>query len=449
MADRPYSWTNDQISLVEAVATQTRSAVESARIASEEQVRLSHEALLGRLAFAIRSTLDPDEIQRTCSSLLGQALGVDRCFYATYDEGRDLIEIRTDYCRGEMKSIAGEFALSDYRHVLDHLFAEGTAVVPDMHTDLPDAFRKVLEGFDQRATIAVPLLDDGTVVAALFAATTYPRRWTRHEVGVVEQAATLTRTALESVRISRKEHAIAQRLQAALQPPLPERVPGLDLAQHYRPALDEAEVGGDFSDVFQDDQMSAYLVVGDLAGKGLAAASQVATIRNMLRFAVYNSKSLADAVSDLSRTLARHQMLSGFATLFVGCYDMRTHKLAYVNCGQEAGVVVRGATGEVATLVSSGPVIGVDIDGAFEERSIDLTGTDILAIFTDGLTEIGPSRREMLGYEGVALLLARHYRDGDAHEILGQVVTGVMAYGHGIARDDQCALVARVLDDRR
>ena len=250
----------------------------------------------------------------------------------------------------------------------------------------------------------------------------------------------------ERARITQREHKIAEQLQEALQPPLPQSVPGLTLADYYRPALEEAGVGGDFADVFAADKGVTFLVVGDLSGKGLAAASQVAVVRNMLRFALYNGRTLAGPVATLSRTLADHELLTGFATLFVGRYEASERRLSYVNCGQDAGLILRSTTGQVETLPPTGPVLGGFVGADFAEESVRLDPGDVLAVFTDGLTEAGPTRTALLTGDGVASLLAetanREAGPASAEAVVKRLMAGVDTYAESGIRDDQCLLVA-------
>ena len=252
----------------------------------------------------------------------------------------------------------------------------------------------------------------------------------------------------ERERLTEREHRIAEQLQQALQPAIPASVPGLALSDYYHPALEEAGVGGDFSDVFAADKGVTFLVVGDLSGKGLAAASQVATVRNMLRFALYNGRTLAGPLTTLSRTLVENDLLTGFATLFVGRFDAHTSALSYVNCGQDAGLVLRAATGAVEELAATGPILGGFEGAAYTEETITLERGDVLALFTDGLTEAGPNRSELLGGDGVTRLL-REQADGqtgepDAREIVTRLIARVDEYAQGGLRDDQCLLVGVV-----
>ncbi len=244
----------------------------------------------------------------------------------------------------------------------------------------------------------------------------------------------------ERARISEREHKIAEQLQEALQPAVPQQVPGLELADYYQPALEEAGVGGDFVDVFAADKGVTFLVVGDLSGKGLAAASQVAVVRNMLRFALYNGRTLAGPVATLSQTLVDNDLLTGFATLFVGRFEASSRRLSYVNCGQDAALIRRAATGQVEDLAPTGAVLGGFGGAEFAEATATLEPGDVLAVFTDGLTEAGPSRTSLLAVDGVAAIL-RGSPTESAQAVVSHIIQEVDRYAESGIRDDQCLLV--------
>jgi len=226
----------------------------------------------------------------------------------------------------------------------------------------------------------------------------------RQNAQMAETVAALARAVMERERLAERERNITEHLQAALTPPVPDCIPGMALVKYYEAALDEASVGGDFYDVFPLEKGYTALVVGDLMGKGLAAASQVATVRNMLRYALYRSRTMIGALQSLNSILAENHLLTGFATLFVGVYDSGARSLDYVNCGQEPAVL-RRAAGQVEFLEPTGPVLGTMEGAIYEMGRVTLEPGDGLIVFTDGLTEVGRSRTEMLGIEGVAALL--------------------------------------------
>ena len=252
-----------------------------------------------------------------------------------------------------------------------------------------------------------------------------------------------------------REHNIAAQLQGALQPDLPGKVPGLAVSKYYEPSLtEEAGVGGDFYDCFHLDtkKRRSALVVGDVSGKGLAAAIQVAAVRHGLRAALYMADQISDAVGSLNNMLVEQEALAAFATLFVGIYDSTSRHLSYVNCGQEPALLRRAATGDIEELAATGPILGCFMDADFPEKTIILGPGDALAIFSDGLTEAGISREKMLGVEGVISLfqqpipIGKTAKASEMAEYLAlRMIEGFdeVAAG-GVTRDDVCLLVAVV-----
>ena len=250
------------------------------------------------------------------------------------------------------------------------------------------------------------------------------------------------RAELDLAEVSRRERTIAEALQGTVQPILPEGVPGLDLAFYYRAALHEANVGGDFSDVFPLEKGRHCLVVGDLSGKGLAAAAQVAVVRNMLRYAIYTERTIADGITRLNHILITNNLLSGFATLVVCTFDFGAKTLTYVSCGQEPALLRRTAGGKVEELPPTGPILGMTDTAHYTEETLRLVPGDAFALYTDGLTEAGPNRIDLLGVQGLAALMSDDART--AREIADHIVHGAEDFSNGVFRDDVCLLVGIV-----
>jgi PAS domain S-box-containing protein len=417
----------------------------------ELRARAEREAVLNRIGEAIRASTDPDEIQRAAIAGLGEALEADRCFFAHYDAATDMITVGEDWHRSELPSVAGRYRFADLHLNLEKLYpAKGALVVADTRNGIlpPDA-AAALEQYGTRALLSIGLFGDGGALVASvnLTVTGGPREWTADEVSLTEAVAAQLRAAVEAARLRDREHRIAERLQEALHPTA-SPVPCLDLEVYYQPALDEANIGGDFFDVFPVDENRYALVVADLSGKGLDAATQVATIRNMLRTLLYTQRTIAEAVKDLNALLVRYRLLKGFATLFVGIYDETARTLVYVSCGQEPGLVCRAAAGKMWELPPTGPVLGAFAGATYTETRVELIPGDVLALFTDGLTEARLSRKVLMGLDGVsAILREQASRCTTAAELVGGLMEGIRTRSRGGIRDDVCLLGAIVRED--
>ncbi len=447
----PRHWTPEEITLLQTVVERTWLTVEVTRqnrvlvrVAEEQRVRAEREALLGRIGVALRSTLDPELIQQRAATLLGEALSADRSFYVTYDLARNRAQVSQDWHREDLPSLAGGYSPLDFGSLLGELFPMArTAVVDDVRAAFSPALASAFEASDQRAVLAVPFFDGESLVAALFVSQAdAPRAWTTEDTALAEQVATLTRTALEAARVQAREHAIAEQLQHALQPALPEYVRGLSIGRFTKPALDEAQIGGDFYDIFSLDKQLYAIVIGDVSGKGLAAAQQLALIRNSLRTVLYLYRSPAQAAAAVNAIVTAHDLLVGFVTAWVGVYDAVTGQITYCSCGHEPGLV-RRAGGALEGLESTGSPLGVAENATYSETSVALFSGDHLLLYTDGISEAGPSRREMLGTEGLMRLFGTLPGGLGAQSEAEALVSHVSAYTNGIFRDDVAVLLLR------
>jgi PAS domain S-box-containing protein len=322
---------------------------------------------------------------------------------------------------------------------------------------------RIIQGLGFRSAVAVPLVARGRTLGVLLLVTTNEsgRNLSADDALLAQEIAVRAAIAVDNARLFQeaqtaerevrqllqREHNIAERLQQALQPSLPGKMQGLDMDAAYRPALQEASIGGDFFDVFSLEKGCLALVVADLAGKGLAAASQVAVVRHMLRALLYQAQTtLAEAVTRLNDMLTEHDLLTGFATLFVGTYDVNQRTLTYASCGQEPGLILRKAADQVEELPPTGPVLGGFPGATFTAQVVPLARGDVLALFTDGLTEAGPSRKDLLGVPGITSIFRYSTQNASsAEQIKARMMDGVeaLATPTGI-RDDVCLLIACV-----
>jgi len=387
---------------------------------AEQQIAhlLARERLINRISQVSLQTLDPDQVHAEAIHGLGEMLGADRCFF-TLDEPDS-----SPYAPG--RALVVEDAWDE-------------AVSP--------ALREMFMRMGLRAAVTAPLFSGGRLLKTLTVGIREtPRAWTADEVALVEAVAVGTRAAAEAARSQQRERAIALALQDALIPAMPKSVPGLKMASYYKAALEEAQVGGDFLDVFALQDGQVVFAVGDLSGKGLAAAAQVATVRNMLRYSLYRTARLDQAILELNNTVVAHELLTGFATLFVGVYDHATRSLTYLSSGHDPSLVRRAGGGEIELLPPDGdgisPVLGLVEGGRFVARSVTLQAGDTLFFCTDGVTEAGRSRGEFLGVAGVAQMLGAGRAGETVEGLITRIVSEVQDYADGIQHDDVCLLAA-------
>jgi serine phosphatase RsbU (regulator of sigma subunit) len=424
---------------------------------SRLHARAEREALLNRIGQVLRASGEPEAVLGAAVALLGEALTADRCYFAEYDMTRDWARVSADWHQSSLTSLQGTYHISEFDLDIAEIYGPRGLLIAGDIWEVKPADHKVfsakavaaLGAIGMRSWMGVALFEDEIPVASLnVAMAETPRVWTEDEAALVQSVATLIRLVVEEVRLRDRERRIAEQLQAALQPSLPDNVAGLHLDACYRPALREASVGGDFYDVFLLEEGCCALIVADLSGKGLKAAAQVATVRHMLRAHLYEpGVTIVQSITQLNQMITQHDLLVGFATLFVGAYNVAQRTLTYVNAGQDPALLRQASTREIIRLEPSGPVLGGFSGATFEERIVPLASGDVLALFTDGLTEAGRTRRKLLEIDGVAQIFASCTEDPTAsvEEITARIMTGVeLAVTPAGIRDDVCLLVAQV-----
>jgi len=207
------------------------------------------------------------------------------------------------------------------------------------------------------------------------------------------------------------ELAIAQEVQAQLFPRQVSELESLEVHGFCRPAR---TVSGDYYDFLTASSHKLILAVGDISGKGISAALLMATIHSAVR--AYSVESLPQmrepvavgAVAGAGRIMAawpegieispgallgllNHQLYEStppekYATLFLGIYDGRSHKLTYSNGGHLPPILI-GEDGAVRRLEAGGTVVGLFDNMTYDEGSVEMHPGEIFIAYSDGVTE--------------------------------------------------------------
>jgi PAS domain S-box-containing protein len=196
-------WVNNSVNAVRDASGRVRSIVAVTLDVTERRQVEADARLLVDLVELIRLAEDADDLLSEVSSLIGERLRVQRCFFIEIDTANDLGVVRRDYCRG-VKSVAGQYRISDYSPVTRAEIEAGQNVVNrDSQTDPRTAawFETTYRKRGERAYIAVPLRRAGLWAATLWVSTDQPRDWTPREVALLETVAERVWLAVEKLRL--------------------------------------------------------------------------------------------------------------------------------------------------------------------------------------------------------------------------------------------------------
>ncbi len=252
-------------------------------------------------------------------------------------------------------------------------------------------------------------------------------------------SAMLAAKAAQRERI-RREMEIAREVQERLFPQQWPSAPGLDCAACCRPARG---VGGDYYDFLQLAGGRIGIAVGDVSGKGIAAALLMASLQASLRGqAVAGVHDLSALMRNVNRLVYEASTSSRYATFFYGEYDPAARRLSYVNAGHNPPGLLRGS--ETIRLEGGGPVVGLFPKACYDQQECDLLPGDILLAYTDGISEAMNERDEEWGEEGL-FAAAQACAAKSASEMIQEIFRAADAFaGAAEQHDDMTLLIVKI-----
>jgi PAS domain S-box-containing protein len=296
------------------------------------------------------------------------------------------------------------------------------------------------EEVDRVSMIGVPLLAGGEVTGVLVVCAGAPRRFSSDDFNLLRLAADRVALALDHAGLYERELKIAETLQRSLLPERLPKLPGLEVAARYLPAAAESEVGGDWYDVLPIPGGGIGLVMGDIAGKGLTAASMVGRLRSALRAYALEGHPPAEVVGGLNRLVWSEGQDGQMATLLFVVVDPAEGRIGWVNAGHPPPLLVSGEEAPRYLRGGSSVPLGVLPFPDFEEASEAVNPEATVVLYTDGLVE-RPGENLDLGLERLAELVRDAPQSPEA--LCDDLLRALVA--DGAPADDVALLALRTL----
>jgi serine phosphatase RsbU (regulator of sigma subunit) len=278
-----------------------------------------------------------------------------------------------------------------------------------------------------RSMMGVPLQTGDRVIGLIYVDNgAILRQFSQEDVDLLTVMANVAAIRIEHARLAEVEQseklmelelAQASEIQAMLLPTEAPVFPGYDLAGHNLPCR---TVGGDYFDFVPYGDGRVALVVGDVSGKGLPAALLMSSLQARVQMLCETSPDPAFAVTVLNRNLAERCPAGKFITFFYALLDPASGALQYSNAGHNYPLLIR-ANGKVEQLAGGGMVLGLFPTIRYEARETTLEPGDMLALYSDGVTEASSPSGEEFGEEGLAKFLLQRKSESCAHLVAGLV----------------------------
>jgi phosphoserine phosphatase RsbU/P len=307
-------------------------------------------------------------------------------------------------------------------------------------------------GYVTNSIVALPLRAPGGKVIGVLQALNKPGGFTPSDVELLGLAAAYSASAIdaqrlrldaEAARLFFRELEIARDVQARLFPQNPPKVEGLEYAAFCRPAK---FVGGDYYDLIPVTGGLLAFTLGDVSGKGIAAAVLMASIQASLRSHMVRApQSLAILMNDFNRSVFSSSSSDRYSTLFCALMDVPHRSLTYVNAGHIPPVLLRAGTDQIERLQAGGLPVGLLDIVRYAEDTVELGPGDLIVLYSDGLGEATNINDDIWDEAEVDRITLAN-RDQPVNDIVARLVEAADAFT-GIAEqhDDMTLMVIRVV----
>ena len=436
------AFSEQELTVAELTASRVAMAIDNARLYRRVVRQNKTLRTLSSIAQEFSSILDLDPLLRNISEQVRKLINYDsfsilllepsqsmlkHYISARYDENVQLDNIPLG------KGIVGAAAES------------GQAVlVPDTAKD--PRYIPLTPGI--RSEVAVPLIVKKKVIGVLDVESAQINYFTEDHLRTLSLLAPQVAAAVENARLykqaaenqARMESDLeaARRLQQHLLPPGSPRVSGLDISSRVEPAR---EIGGDLYDYFTFPKGALSITVGDVSGKGAAAALYGAMVSGLLRSLTRHHRSPGQLLRALNQTLVERQIEAKYVALLAAYWNPEARTLTMANAGLPLPIICRD--GHVTEERIVGVPLGLLPTSDYEEITIPLGSGDVVVLASDGITDNRDQFGQEYGHERLALLVDRHC-DLPARDLLHAIFHDVQTHAATAPTfDDQTVVVIK------
>jgi serine phosphatase RsbU (regulator of sigma subunit) len=331
--------------------------------------------------------------------------------------------------------------------VRDQVIKEKTSILV-RDAQLDEAFKGRMSIVEQRVhtMMAVPLQAKDRIIGLIYLDSPFLlREFTKDDLNLLTVMANIAAVRVESARLAEVEQAErlmkrdlsqAAEIQRGI---LPDRAPhlsGLDLAGFNAPCR---TVGGDYYGFFSQSGGRVGLALGDVSGKGMPAALMVMAFEARLRVLAEDTTNAAELVARMNKITCANCPSNRFITFFYGVIDPTGGELSFANAGHNPPIVVR-SSGKSEMLEGGGPVLGVLSVAPYREERIPLGSGDLIAIYSDGVTEATNTSGEEYG-EARLIDVLQSRRGELADAVVSAVMESLNQFTLGAPQADDITLV--------
>jgi phosphoserine phosphatase RsbU/P len=430
-------FTKDQQTILCLLANRLAVAIENARLF--QQVRTQAEALLvlNEVSREISSILDVEELLRRAAELVKRVIDYQILSILLYDEGQRVFRHRLDVKHGQRAQ--GKLRVAATEGLVG---AAATLREPVVVPDVTKDPRYLMVNPETRSELAIPMIHKGKVIGVLDLESPQLNYFTEDHVQTLSILAANLAVSVENARLyeqvaegeARLERDLqaAKRIQGALLRPVPTEDYGLDVAARY---LSAREVCGDLYEFLRYGPQQLGIALGDVSGKGTAAALYGAVAIGIMRSLAPQKLQPAEMLRQMNQLVGERRIEGRFMTACFATWQKGRQKLRVANAGQSQPLLYKN--GRCDKIELTGFPLGIFEEVNYDEWGVSLETGDTLVFHSDGIAETANVEGQFFGTTRLRRLIEQHH-ERTATEIADLVLREV----------DWFALSAPLSDDR-
>lgn len=369
--------------------------------------------LISKVGVALLSSSGLDDTLNQVAALVFEAVPAERCVIMLRDEAADDgMKIMVARVRGSEQPL-DEVRIS--RTVMDEVLKNGKSVLTSDAQHDPKFASQTMLLLGIRSVLAVPLsVDERNIFGIIYAdCPTHEATFTEEHLDILTTLASVASIRVENAtlldeRIQRermeRELELATEIQQRFQPSAPPKLEGYEFQGI---SFSCYEIGGDYYDFIPLEGGRMLIALGDVSGKGTAAALLMSSLHAAMHGQFTANRSLQDSITAVNRYLAENTPANRFVTLFVAALDPSTGTLRYINAGHNPPLVGR-TDGTIEQLASGGFPLGILPTAEFEVGETHLNPGEALVVYSDGVSEANNLAQEEFGVDRLADVVRRN-----------------------------------------
>jgi sigma-B regulation protein RsbU (phosphoserine phosphatase) len=433
-------FTREQQKVITLLASRLAVAIENARLFQKVRAQAETLLVLNEVSREISSILDVEELLRRAAELVKRVIDYQIISIMLYDEEQKIFRHRLDVKHGQR--VQGKLRVAATEGIVGAAATLREAVlVPDVTNDP----RYLMVNPETRSELAIPMIYKNKVTGVLDLESPQLNYFTKEHVQTLTILAANLAVALENARLyeqvardeARMERDLqaAKRIQGALLRAVPADDYGLDVAARY---ISAREVCGDLYDFLRYGPQQLGVALGDVSGKGTAAALFGAVSIGIMRSLGPQKLQPAELLRQMNQLIGERRIEGRFMTACFATWQKGRQKLRVANAGQSQPLLYK--RGRCDRIELTGFPLGIFEDVTYDEWSVTLEAGDVLVFHSDGIAETSNSEGQLFGTERLRRLIEQHHQL-TAAEIADRVLNEVEWFSQSAPLSDDRTLV--------